>query len=168
MMPRIVQFIYLAIFGKVYSFYPNAKQSKSSSIYYLFILVISSLLCSYSATKATAVDLENLDIISKQSSRVTFTFSLGAVHKRRPQSEGDVQCGQGGGTSDADVRTLGAKNFLFFEIYGMSGGGLSQCGHFTDKGGGVNFLRFCADVLHRRPLITIGLPSTLKKGDEIR
>jgi len=36
---------------------------------------------------------------------------------------------------------IGAKNFGFFEIYGMfairtdkGGGGLSQCGHFADKG----------------------------------
>jgi len=41
---------------------------------------------------------------------------LGAVHKRRPQEF--VQCGQGGGgiSSDADVRTFGAKNFGFFKI----------------------------------------------------
>jgi len=35
-------------------------------------------------------------------------------------------------------------------------GGLSQCGHFADKGGGINFLRFCADVFYGRPLIIIG------------
>jgi len=40
-----------------------------------------------------------------------------------------------------------AKNFGFFEIYGVSvrtrGRGLSQCGHFTEKGGvGSNFRGF--------------------------
>jgi len=32
--------------------------------------------------------------------------------------------------------------------------GLSQCGHFVDKGGGGggNFSRFCADVFYGRPL----------------
>jgi len=38
-----------------------------------------------------------------------------------------------------------AKHLEFFEIYGVSErtreeGGLSQCGHFADKGDGVNFL----------------------------
>jgi len=57
-----------------------------------------------------------------------------------------------GDSSDADVRTFWRKNFGFFEIYGVSArtrgeGGLSQCGHFTDKGG-----QFCADVFYGRPL----------------
>jgi len=30
--------------------------------------------------------------------------------------------------------------------------GLSQCGHFSDRGEGVNFSRFCADVLYGRLL----------------
>jgi len=33
-------------------------------------------------------------------------------------------------------------------------GGLSQCGHFEDKGG-VNFSRFCADVFYGRALTTL-------------
>jgi len=57
-----------------------------------------------------------------------------------------------------DVRFFfDAINFGFFEIYGISArdkreGGLSQCGHFSDKGEGVKFLRFCTDVLHERTL----------------
>jgi len=54
----------------------------------------------------------------------------------------------------------GAKNYRFFEIYGVSTRTgwertLSQCGRFADKGGGeVNFSRFCANanVLYGRPL----------------
>jgi len=37
--------------------------------------------------------------------------------------------------------------------HGQGGRGLSQCGHFADKGGEVNFLRFCADVLYGRSLM---------------
>jgi len=53
---------------------------------------------------------------------------------------------------------FGAK-IGFIEIYSVSAptfgqGGLSQCGHFADKGGGgVNFLRFCADVVYGQHLI---------------
>jgi len=40
---------------------------------------------------------------------------------------------------------FGAKNFEFFEIYGVSartkGRGLSQCGHFVDKGSGSSVFR---------------------------
>jgi len=39
---------------------------------------------------------------------------------------------------------FGAKNFAFFEIYGVFAkgeGGLSQCEHFADKREGVNFSR---------------------------
>jgi len=36
--------------------------------------------------------------------------------------------------------------------HGQGGRGLSQCEHFSDKGEGVNFSRFCADVLYERPL----------------
>jgi len=32
-------------------------------------------------------------------------------------------------------------------------GELNQCEHFADKGGGVNFFRFYADVFYGRPLI---------------
>jgi len=31
--------------------------------------------------------------------------------------------------------------------------GLSQCGNFTDKGGGVDFSEFCVDVFYGRPLM---------------
>jgi len=58
-----------------------------------------------------------------------------------------------GGSSDADVLTFWLKNIRFFEIYGASARtkerGLSQCGHFSDKG--VNFSRFCANVFYGRP-----------------
>jgi len=33
--------------------------------------------------------------------------------------------------------------------------GLSQCGHFADKEGGVDFSQFCADVFYGRPLRTV-------------
>jgi len=49
-----------------------------------------------------------------------------------------------------------AKNFRFFEIYGLSHrqGGLSQGGHFSDKGEEVGqFFAICADVFYGRPLI---------------
>jgi len=48
---------------------------------------------------------------------------------------------------------FGEKNIGFFEIYGMFARtrGLSQFGHFAEKGKGVNFLRFCADVLYGGP-----------------
>jgi len=65
---------------------------------------------------------------------------------------------------------FGAKHFGIFEIYGVSkhtrtcggegGKRLSHCGHFAHKGEGVNFSRFCADVLHGRPFIYI-ITSTL-------
>jgi len=96
-------------------------------------------------------------------SRAQKCMFLGAVHKRRPKS--------GGRLSNADIfRTrgvlpirasalFGAKNTEFFEIYGVSawtrGRGLNQCGHFSDKGEGVNFSRFCADVFYGRPLIEL-------------
>jgi len=47
-----------------------------------------------------------------------------------------------------------AKNFIFFEICGVSARtreGMSQCGHFVDKGES-SFSRFCADVFYGRPL----------------
>jgi len=40
---------------------------------------------------------------------------LGAIHKRRPQSGGFVQCGQGRrGPSDADICTLWCKKLRIF------------------------------------------------------
>jgi len=49
------------------------------------------------------------------------------------------------------------KFFGFFEIYGVPSrtrmeGKLSQCGHFSDKGSGVNFSRFCSDFFYGRYL----------------
>jgi len=38
---------------------------------------------------------------------------------------------------------------------GEGEGGLSQCVHFSDKEGGVNFSRFCADVFYGRPLMHV-------------
>jgi len=52
-----------------------------------------------------------------------------------------------------------AKNCRFFEIYDVSAqtreeGQLSQCRDFYGQGGeGVNFSRFCANVLYGRSLI---------------
>jgi len=79
------------------------------------------------------------------------------------KGRGFVKCGHftdngEEGSSDADVRIFGEKNLGFFEIYCMStqtrGEEVSQCGHFADKWGGqgVNFFRFCANVLYGRPL----------------
>jgi len=53
-----------------------------------------------------------------------------------------------------------AKSCRFFEIYVVSaqtrGEELSQCEHFADREKGwVNFLRFCADILYGRPLISL-------------
>jgi len=52
---------------------------------------------------------------------------------------------------------FGAKNVGVFEIYDVSGfphgqgvEGLSQCGHFSGKKGGVNFSRLFVDVLYGR------------------
>jgi len=44
---------------------------------------------------------------------------------------------------------FGAKNIEFLKINVVSAGWrrLSQCGHFLDKGVGVNFTRFCATSL---------------------
>jgi len=61
-------------------------------------------------------------------------------------------------SSDVDVRTFLCKKhriFLNLQCLGTDKekGELSQCGHFADKGGGVNFSRFCADIVYGRPLI---------------
>jgi len=84
----------------------------------------------------------------------------GAVHKRRPQPGGGgfIQCGQGGRGFFRCGRPqfLAQKNSGFFEIYDVTartrGRGLSQCGHFADKGRG-HFSRFFAGVFYGRPLI---------------
>jgi len=75
-----------------------------------------------------------------------------AVHKRRLQSGGLSSADKGEeGSSDADVRTLVQKSSDFSEIYvSARTRGLSQCEHFSDKGGGG---QFCADVLYERPIL---------------
>jgi len=48
---------------------------------------------------------------------------LGTVHKRRPQSGEFVQCGHFADKEFLQMRTsarFGAKNFRFFEVYGVS------------------------------------------------
>jgi len=66
----------------------------------------------------------------------------------RSQGEGGFSADKWG-SSEADVRTFLCKTIGFFEIYGMPRRtrGLRQCGHFADKGEGVNFSRFCVDDL---------------------
>jgi len=108
---------------------------------------------------------ENNSITSKTNiSIITYTSllnkGLSSVHKRRPQSEGVVQCRQfadkGKSSSDADVCTFWCKKLWIFqnlwwvrtEKEGV--GWAMQCGHFSDKRGGINFSRFCADVFYGR------------------
>jgi len=75
---------------------------------------------------------------------------LGATHTQR-----------GGGLFSADIlRTrevlqMRTFNFVFFESYGVSTrtGGVEPVRTFLGQGED-NFSRFCADVLHGRPLIT--------------
>jgi len=59
------------------------------------------------------------------------------------------------GSSDEDSAIIDAKNFGFFEIYGVPHGQgrkeLSQFGHFADKGGGDEFF----EIMCERPLWTI-------------
>jgi len=68
----------------------------------------------------------------------------------------------GGGSSEADVRTFWWKKLqIFLNLWyfrtdkGKGGrrGALRQCGRFSDKGGGNQFSRFCADIFYGRPLI---------------
>jgi len=97
---------------------------------------------------------------------------FGDDHKRRPQlgRRGVCPvrplCGQGeGGVFQMRTSALfGAKNFGFFEIYGVSAraGGLSQCGHFSDKG--VNFFA----ILCGRPLWTAPFHVWLTSPDFFR
>jgi len=64
----------------------------------------------------------------------------------------------GWGSSDADVLTFSCKNFGFFKIYGVSalymdkGREVEPVRTFCGQGGGVNFLRFRADVFYGRSL----------------
>jgi len=50
---------------------------------------------------------------------------------------------------------FGEKNFGYFEIYGVSartrGIGVEPVRTFCEQGGGVNFSRFCANVLWTAP-----------------
>jgi len=39
---------------------------------------------------------------------------------------------------------------------------LSQCEHFADNGGGVNYSRFCADVFYGRPLTTVNFHNKVR------
>jgi len=91
-------------------------------------------------------------------------MQLGVTNKGRPQSVARrfVQCGHfsdkvGGGSSEVDSALFGAKNFKFFEIYGVSarttvGGGVEPVRTFFGQGGGVNYSRFCVDVFYGRSL----------------
>jgi len=63
---------------------------------------------------------------------------------------------------------FGANNGIF-EIYGLNrmdmwGRGLSQC----EQGEGINFSRFCADVLYGRPIILINLRLSVIEITNIR
>jgi len=79
----------------------------------------------------------------------------------------DVHSQEGGGLSSANIlqtrggsiqmRTsalFGAKNFGFFEIYGVSARarGVEPVRTFFGHGEGVNFSRFYADVFYGRPV----------------
>jgi len=60
-------------------------------------------------------------------------------------------------SSDAHVRTFGAQNIGYFEIYGVSArtrgeGRLNQCGHFSDKGEGSNCRNFVRTSFMDGPL----------------
>jgi len=59
---------------------------------------------------------------------------LGAVHRKRPQSGGFIQCGQGGFFRCGRSHFLVQKNSEFCEIYGVSAveGSLS-----ADEGGSI-------------------------------
>jgi len=65
------------------------------------------------------------------------------VHKRRPQSEGVVQCGhfaEKGDSSKSDVRTFWYKLWIFRNLWCVrtDKGGVSQCGQGRKR---VNFSR---------------------------
>jgi len=75
------------------------------------------------------------------------------VHKNVRSQRGFVQCGHFSDKGFLQMRTsalLNAKNFGFFEIYGVSaqtrGSGLSQCGHFAGKEGQF-FAMLCGRLL---------------------
>jgi len=85
-----------------------------------------------------------------------------------------------GGSLYADVSIFWRKKFEFFEIYSVSvrtrGEGVEPVQTFYGQGGqGVNFSRFCADILYERPLIlnyvvkysNINLNSSIKNWSNI-
>jgi len=82
-------------------------------------------------------------------------FALGAIHKGRPQSGGcpvrNFADKGRGGSSNADVRTFGAKTpeFPEFMVCPHGQGGVQPV---RTRGEGVNFSRFCANVLYGWPL----------------
>jgi len=73
---------------------------------------------------------------------------ISAFHKICPQyGEGRFfRCGR--------PKFLLQRTLKFFENYGTSAR-TSQCRHFVDKGRGVNFSRFCANVISERSLTII-------------
>jgi len=86
-------------------------------------------------------------------------FGLGAVHKRRPQSGGKKlsSADKGGGVFRYGCPHFFRKNFGFLKFmvcpHGLGGRGLNQCGHFADKGGGVNFYDFMWMTFTDGPLL---------------
>jgi len=86
------------------------------------------------------------------------------VHKRRPLSGGGLSSAdifwtrEEKSSSDSDVRTFWRKKLPDFSkvmVCPHEQEGLSQCGHFSDKGGaGVSFSRFCADVFYGRSFMS--------------
>jgi len=98
-----------------------------------------------------------MDTIAFVFTSYVAVLTLIAVHKRGLQSGrlsgADIfQKRWRGNSSDADAALFEAKNFGFFEIYGVSaltrGKGLNQCG----QGEEVNFSRFCATSFVDIPL----------------
>jgi len=85
----------------------------------------------------------------------TLGFSIKDI---RSQGEGGCPvrtfCGQGD-SSDVDVRTVWRKNNGFFEIYDVSTWTWRRGGEPVANRGGVNFSRFCADILYEWPLTEI-------------
>jgi len=92
-----------------------------------------------------------------------FRKLLGAVHKRRPQSGRRGVCtvrtffGQGerGFLQMWTSALFGAKSIRFFRILWCvcTDKGVEPVRTVCGQGGGVIFLRFCADVFYGRPLI---------------
>jgi len=83
-----------------------------------------------------------------------------------------VQCGHFSdkeNSADEESALFGAKHFGFFKIYGVSartreGGGSSSS---ANKGGEVNFSRFCHNVFYGRLQISNDASKTFVKIDDI-